>query len=183
MTVNKSFEQWICSGIILGISSTNIAEDRNQMNLKEIKSIYLGTWELLQNVSFENRIQMQEQHKNNTTNHLANERTFLAWVRTAIAMMGFGFILVKFSLFLKQLSLVAGDQVIVSSQKGYSGLTGILLVAVGVLTLMMSYLNYLRTKKEINTDVYKGNSNMLLILTVLFIALSIFLIYYLVTGI
>ncbi|WP_294280999.1 DUF202 domain-containing protein [uncultured Chryseobacterium sp.] len=143
----------------------------------------MGTRELLQTVSSENRIQMQEEHKNNTTNHLANERTFLAWVRTAIAMMGFGFILVKFSLFLKQLSLVAGEQVIVPSQKGYSGLTGILLVTVGVLTLMMSYINYLKTKKEINTDVYEGNSNMLLILTVLLIGLSIFLIYYLVTGI
>ncbi len=142
----------------------------------------MGIWGLLQTVSFENRIQMQEEHKNNTTNHLANERTFLAWVRTAIAMMGFGFILVKFSLFLKQLSLVAGDQVIVPSQKGYSGLTGILLVTAGVLTLLMSYINYLRTKKQINTDIYNGNSNMLLILTVLLIALSIFLVYYLITG-
>ncbi|WP_294274486.1 YidH family protein [uncultured Chryseobacterium sp.] len=142
----------------------------------------MSTRELLHTVSFENRIQMQEEHKNNTTNHLANERTFLAWVRTAIAMMGFGFILVKFSLFLKQLSLVAGDQVIVPSQKGYSGLTGILLVTAGVLTLLMSYINYLRTKKQINTDIYNGNSNMLLILTVLLIALSIFLVYYLITG-
>ncbi|WP_294213554.1 DUF202 domain-containing protein [uncultured Chryseobacterium sp.] len=142
----------------------------------------MSTRELLHTVSFENRIQMQEEHKNNTTNHLANERTFLAWVRTAIAMMGFGFILVKFSLFLKQLSLVAGDQVIVPSQKGYSGLTGILLVTAGVLTLLISYINYLRTKKQINTDIYNGNSNMLLILTVLLIALSIFLVYYLITG-
>lgn len=142
----------------------------------------MSTRELLHTVFFENRIQMQEEHKNNTTNHLANERTFLAWVRTAIAMMGFGFILVKFSLFLKQLSLVAGDQVIVPSQKGYSGLTGILLVTAGVLTLLMSYINYLRTKKQINTDIYNGNSNMLLILTVLLIALSIFLVYYLITG-
>jgi len=38
--------------------------------------------------------------------HLANERTFLAWIRTSIALMGFGFVIVKFTLFLKQLSLL-----------------------------------------------------------------------------
>lgn len=126
---------------------------------------------------------MQEDNKNNISNHLANERTFLAWVRTAIAMMGFGFILVKFSLFLKQLSLVAGEKIIIHSQKGYSGLTGILLVAAGVLTLLMSYINYQKTKKQISRNTYGGNSTMLLTLTVSLIALSVFLIYYLVTGI
>lgn len=42
----------------------------------------------------------------NPSDHLANERTFLAWVRTSIALMGFGFVVVKFSLFIKQLSIV-----------------------------------------------------------------------------
>ena len=32
--------------------------------------------------------------------HLANERTFLAWIRTSIGIMAFGFVVVKFSLFL-----------------------------------------------------------------------------------
>ncbi|QEM08229.1 DUF202 domain-containing protein [Mucilaginibacter rubeus] len=35
----------------------------------------------------------------NASDHLANERTFLAWIRTSIALMGFGFVVVKFSLF------------------------------------------------------------------------------------
>ena len=33
--------------------------------------------------------------------HAANERTFLAWVRTAIAIMAFGFLVQKFDLFLR----------------------------------------------------------------------------------
>lgn len=33
--------------------------------------------------------------------HAANERTFLAWVRTAIAIMAFGFLVEKFDLFLR----------------------------------------------------------------------------------
>jgi hypothetical protein len=37
----------------------------------------------------------------NFSDHAANERTFLAWVRTAIAVMAFGFLVAKFGLFLK----------------------------------------------------------------------------------
>jgi putative membrane protein len=36
----------------------------------------------------------------NFTDHAANERTFLAWVRTAIAVMAFGFLIERFDLFL-----------------------------------------------------------------------------------
>ncbi|WP_345229811.1 DUF202 domain-containing protein [Olivibacter ginsenosidimutans] len=36
--------------------------------------------------------------------HLANERTFLAWIRTSLTFMGLGFVVVKFSLFIKQLT-------------------------------------------------------------------------------
>ncbi len=35
------------------------------------------------------------------SDHAANERTFLAWVRTAIAVMAFGFLVEKFDLFLE----------------------------------------------------------------------------------
>ena len=39
------------------------------------------------------------------SDHLANERTFLAWIRTSVGLMGFGFVVVKFSIFLKQISI------------------------------------------------------------------------------
>ena len=42
----------------------------------------------------------------NPSDHLANERTFLAWIRTSIAIMAFGFVVVKFTFFIKQLSIV-----------------------------------------------------------------------------
>ncbi|HET8995258.1 MAG TPA: DUF202 domain-containing protein, partial [Acetobacteraceae bacterium] len=37
----------------------------------------------------------------NFSDHAANERTFLAWIRTAIAIMAFGFLVAKFNLFLR----------------------------------------------------------------------------------
>ncbi len=35
--------------------------------------------------------------------HQANERTFLAWLRTSIALIGFGFVIARFGLFLHEL--------------------------------------------------------------------------------
>jgi len=39
---------------------------------------------------------------------LATERTLLAWIRTGLALMGFGFVVARFGLFLQQLQLVRG---------------------------------------------------------------------------
>src|SRR4051812_16870741 len=39
--------------------------------------------------------------------HLANERTFLAWVRTALGLLGLGFVLARMGLFLEQLALTS----------------------------------------------------------------------------
>jgi putative membrane protein len=43
----------------------------------------------------------------NYTDHAANERTFLAWIRTAIAVIAFGFVIERFDLFLRSLANLA----------------------------------------------------------------------------
>ena len=43
----------------------------------------------------------------NYSDHAANERTFLAWVRTAIAVLGFGFVVERFDVFLRVARLSA----------------------------------------------------------------------------
>ena len=77
-----------------------------------------------------------ENKRINPSDHLANERTFLAWIRTSIALMGFGFVVVKFSLFVKQLSLAVTGHVDFPS-KGFSGVIGMCLVAIGALTALI----------------------------------------------
>ena len=42
------------------------------------------------------------------TDHSANERTYLAWVRTAISIMAFGFLIEKFDLFIAYLGQTSG---------------------------------------------------------------------------
>ena len=114
--------------------------------------------------------------------HLANERTFLAWMRTSIGIMVFGFVVVKFSLFVKQISLILGKADIIHS-KGYSGILGIVLVAVGTVTSVLSYIQYKHSEKQIDSGDYKHSSILITILTAFIFLVSIFLIVYLIKSI
>jgi len=125
---------------------------------------------------------MQETKKNgNASDHLANERTFLAWTRTSVGIMAFGFVVVKFSLFVKQLSLILGKKDLVQS-KGYSSVAGIILVTVGAITSILSYLRYKSTELQLNHGEYKNSSFLITVLTSFIFLVSIFLIVYLIVS-
>ena len=62
---------------------------------------------------------------------LAAERTLLAWVRTGIALMGFGFVLARFAWFMRELAL--HDSVRVARSPGWSMALGVTLIGLGVL--------------------------------------------------
>jgi putative membrane protein len=118
----------------------------------------------------------------NPSDHLANERTFLAWIRTSIAIMGFGFVVVKFALFIKQISLVLTTKQTVLPGKGYSTQIGILLVAVGAFMAMYSYLRYRTTEKQLMIKAYKPSVLPALILTVGIVIVGTLLVIYLIPG-
>lgn len=124
---------------------------------------------------------MEAKRSGNTTDHLANERTFLAWMRTSIGIMAFGFVVVKFSLFLKQVSLILGKENIIQN-RGYSAIVGILLVAVGTLTSILSYLRYRQSEKQINGGTYKQSTLLITIITVFIFIVSVSLIVYLIRS-
>lgn len=119
-----------------------------------------------------------EPRKGNINDHLANERTLLAWVRTAIGIMAFGFVVVKFSLFVRQISLALGKPATVH-QYGYSAPIGILMVITGALSLLLSLIRYKRTEQQIITNTYQHASVFLYILVITLMIASIFLIAYL----
>lgn len=118
----------------------------------------------------------------NPSDHLANERTFLAWVRTGIGIMAFGFVVVKFSLFVHQISLMLGKETHIQ-QKGYSGILGIVLVAVGTITTVLSYTRYRQTEKQLRGGDYKHSSLLLSLLTAFIFLISILLIMYLANSV
>lgn len=116
--------------------------------------------------------------KINAGDHLANERTFLAWIRTSIALMGFGFVVVKFSIFVRQISLVVTGHTITPT-RGFSGAIGMGMVAIGALTALIGYLRYQRIEKQLLNQEFYPKSRLLLVLTVGVILSSLLLLYYL----
>ena len=125
---------------------------------------------------------MEKSPPRKINDHLANERTFLAWVRTSIGIMGFGFVVVKFSLFVKQIALMLGTET-PDQQKGYSGVIGIVLVAMGALISLLSLINYRKVRRQIDTDSYRTQGSFITIITVCIIVISALLTWYLIGNI
>ena len=118
----------------------------------------------------------------NFTDHAANERTFLAWVRTAIAVMAFGFLVAKFDLFLKiaaQSLAVVGRAPAVPGG-GFGGIAGIVLIAAGTLMVAVAAARFLRTRQAIEqAEVSRGGAGTDLALAGLLVLLGIALVLYL----
>ena len=74
---------------------------------------------------------------------LAAERTLLAWVRTSLAMMGFGFVVAKFGLFLREVAAVNGAPLRPGS--GLSLWIGGSLVVLGVVVNVVAAIQHVRS--------------------------------------
>jgi putative membrane protein len=85
--------------------------------------------------------------------YFAAERTLLAWIRTALAFMGFGFVVAKFGLFLTMMN--GGPQ----SRHGVSVVIGIALVLLGMITIAVSAVQHRRFVGTLGTeDIPRGIS-------------------------
>ena len=92
----------------------------------------------------------------NYTNHAANERTFLAWMRTGLAVAAFGFFLAKLDLLLDALAgarlphvPAQGAGVLVSATGHHIGLV---LALIGVAIIVRGGIGFERTRREIDRN-------------------------------
>lgn len=113
--------------------------------------------------------------------HLANERTFLAWIRTSLGIMAFGFVVVKFALFIKQLSFVLGNG-IMRVPHGYSFIMGISLVAFGGVIAILAFLKYLVTGRQIRQEKYQPSFILSIILAAAVLLIGVFMVIYLIQS-
>ena len=113
---------------------------------------------------------------------MANERTFLAWIRTGIAIMAFGFVVERFALFLRQLAFLLGKES-AFPQRGLSTIFGIFLVALGALMGVLAFVRYKKVESEIDEDTYQPSLLLDILLTIAVLAVGIFLIVYLLHNI
>ena len=110
--------------------------------------------------------------------HMANERTFLAWIRTSISIMAFGFVVEKFSLFVKQFSVYLGKEA--PPPTGYSSLFGIVLVGLGAVMGFLAYVRYKSVQRQIEEDTYTPSPILSVLLALSVVVVGVFLALYLV---
>ena len=80
--------------------------------------------------------------------YFAAERTLLAWVRTGLAMMGFGFVVARFGLFLR---VLASDRIAPPHQPSWLSLgLGTTLVIIGVLANLYAAVRHWRTVRRLD---------------------------------
>jgi putative membrane protein len=86
------------------------------------------------------------------SDHAANERTYLAWVRTGIAIIAFGFVIEKFNLFMLTIASAGlGDELRRSQLAAMSGrmgrYDGLVLIFGGLGLVVLSTARFVRTTR------------------------------------
>jgi uncharacterized membrane protein YidH (DUF202 family) len=114
--------------------------------------------------------------------HMANERTFLAWIRTSIGIMAFGFVVERFALFIKQVSFFFGKAEVplhIQTGHSYSLIFGILLVGFGALISVLAFVRYKRVQRQIDEDSFHPSFWLDLLVTLSVVGTGAFLIGFL----
>ena len=86
------------------------------------------------------------------SDHAANERTFLAWVRTAIAVMAFGFLIERFDLFLKFAVPQMAQQQAAPHGQMFANAAGLAFIAIGIAMIVIAGIRFVRTAKGIESE-------------------------------
>ena len=92
------------------------------------------------------------ENSNRARDHLANERTFLAWVRTGIATVIFGFAIGRFSIALREFMHLEGRP---SGTSGVTAWFGVISIVGGVLLILAGLARYRKTRMQLDTDTFE----------------------------
>jgi inner membrane protein YidH len=117
--------------------------------------------------------------------YLANQRTFLSWVRTSIALIGLGFAIERFGLFLQQFRLIAdpdtaGNAATSATAHEYSALVGIGMIVIGTGLIIYALKNYLDSNKTIASGRYMPKNAIVYTASATIIGLGIIMIIFLI---
>lgn len=106
---------------------------------------------------------------NRIRDHLANERTFLAWMRSGIALLGFGVLIVRIRLLRPPLAPQA---------PGNGWRLGLAFTLVGLLMVVLSAFHYFGVRNDIEDDTYDPPDRWVLLATLVVLALGSCVVYY-----
>lgn len=85
--------------------------------------------------------------------YLAAERTFLAWLRTGLGLMGVGFAVARFGLFLREMQ--ASQSHMAAHTTGISVWSGVALVALGVIVNVYAAVRHVRMVREFGAGTWQ----------------------------
>jgi putative membrane protein len=112
----------------------------------------------------------------------ALERTLLAWVRTGLALMGFGFVVARFGLFLREIEAVR-EAAPLKTPTGLSLWIGTALILLGVLVNLLVSAEHLRLMRQVPSGPPYGvrswwlGIGVSLVLAILGIAMAVYLVF------
>ncbi len=101
----------------------------------------------------------------NQQQHQANERTYLAWLRTSLALIGFGFAIARFGLFIRQLETAVTPSDRIGPNWLNSEVLGIGMVIFGILILIASAWDFNRVFWQIEHGGYRPNRWLVFLMT------------------
>ena len=87
---------------------------------------------------------------NRYSDHAANERTYLAWVRTALAVMAFGFLVEKFDLFLQVAARSLGGRPPAAFDEAIGDVAGLLLIVLGASMMVVATIRFRQVGRDID---------------------------------
>jgi putative membrane protein len=114
---------------------------------------------------------------NRARDHLANERTFLAWVRTGAAIVIFGFAIGRFSIALRQLSSLEGHPL---RRGGISVWMGASSIVLGVMLVVAGLVRYRKTRARLDEGRFEPAGFVLDLVTTLTVLFGLVLAGYLI---
>lgn len=97
--------------------------------------------------------------------HLANERTYLAWIRTAIAIIGVGFLVTNLHFNMKASLSSVGDLL--------ANAIGIVSVGVGIITIIMATVVYFKKITTINEQTFTASKKYIITLSILIVVITL----------
>ena len=112
------------------------------------------------------------------TERLANERTFLAWMRTSISMISLGFVISKFSLWIRDFAPRVAGRTAVHPSSGLSEPVGIAMIGMGGLLTVAAAWRFHVVDKQIDRGKVSADRGLVVIVTVATAALTLLAMFY-----
>jgi putative membrane protein len=119
-----------------------------------------------------NNLEKKKYRSDRVRDHLANERTYLAWMRSGIALMGFGVLIVRLRIIQPPLA---------PQPPGNGWKLGLAFALVGVLTVLLSTQHYFAVRRDIDEDTYQPPDRWILLASLAVVLLGGGVLYYVFT--